>query len=339
MTGKTLCRYNKFGHCKYGDKCHFRHENEKCLTKDCKINDCEKRHPKICIYKRKFGNCKFTTYCSYEHEKSLDICENSDKIVELEKKIENLQQNTNINYHSDLAKKVDIKIETFENKMKILIQLIEEKDSIIKNLEKKLNLVGDKFEKKIEHLENSLKKEQNKSENNHIKCDQCDFTTTSTKGLKTHVRRKHPSISQEVFPLACELCTEELKSKNEMRLHMISHSYIMKENNDLKCEHCDFIGKNDWTMQMHYGKSHSKIMECGLCQFVPKDLENLNIHLKTCETYECDTCDHVTKTIANMKKHIRESKECESSTIYHIKIDRKDVNEANSKEYKQSEIF
>ena len=66
---------------------------------------------------------------------------------------------------------------------------------------------------------------------------------------------------------------------------------------------------------------------------------NLDINLKTCETYECDTCDHVTKTIANMKKHIRESKECESSTIYHIKIDRKDVNEANSKEYKQSEIF
>ena len=41
---EQICRYNKFGYCKYGDKCHFRHINEKCVIKDCKIQDCEKRH-------------------------------------------------------------------------------------------------------------------------------------------------------------------------------------------------------------------------------------------------------------------------------------------------------
>ena len=63
---------------------------------------------------------------------------------------------------------------------------------------------------------------------------------------------------------------------------------------------------------------------------------NLDINLKTCETYECDTCDHIIQTISEMKKHIREN--C-SSTIYHIRVDRKDFNEANVKENKQSEIL
>ena len=171
-----------------------------------------------------------------------------------------------------------------------------------------------------------------KIENEQIPCDQCDFTTTSKKGLKTHVRRKHTAKIQEVFLLACKLCTEE------MRLHMINHSYFMQENN-LKCEHCEFIGKSDRTMHIHYGKLHCKIIECGLCQFVAKDLENLNLHLKTCETYECDTCDHVTKTITEMKKHIRESKQCDSSSIFHIKRNRNNLNEANAKEYKQSKIY
>ena len=171
-----------------------------------------------------------------------------------------------------------------------------------------------------------------KIENEQIPCDQCDFTTTSKKGLKTHVRRKHTAKIQEVFLLACKLCTEE------MRLHMINHSYFMQENN-LKCEHCEFIGKSDRTMHMHYGKLHSKIIECGLCQFVAKDLENLNLHLQTFETYECDICDHVTNTITEMKKHIRESKQCDSSSIFHIQKNRNNCNKASAKEYKQSEIF
>ena len=92
---KKICRYNQFGHCKYGDKCHFKHNTEKCVTKDCNVSDCERRYPKICIYFRKYGRCKFKTYCSFDHEKPKDILENSEKIAELERKVENLQTVTN----------------------------------------------------------------------------------------------------------------------------------------------------------------------------------------------------------------------------------------------------
>ena len=86
MTVK-ICRYNQFGHCKYSEKCRFRHNNEKCDRNDCNVNEFEKRHPKICIFIRKFGKCKFTSYCSYDHEEPRDIIENNEKIAELEKKV------------------------------------------------------------------------------------------------------------------------------------------------------------------------------------------------------------------------------------------------------------
>ena len=36
-------------------------------------------------------------------------------------------------------------------------------------------------------------------------------------------------------------------------------------------------------MEVHVGKSHSEIKECGLCEYEAKDSENLNLHLATCE--------------------------------------------------------
>ena len=252
------------------------------MTKNCNINDCESRHPKICIFKRKYGQCKFTTYCRYDHEKPQDILENSDKILELEKKIENLHQNFKVTDLSGNTKEVNIKIETLENKLKILVQLVEEKDATINKLEEKLRQVEESFEKRIIDLENKFKKEQSnleslkgsletmENENQQIKCDHCDFTTTSKKGLKTHTKRKHSVANLEQFPISCELCKEELGNKKDMRNHMLTHTYSITQNNQLKCEECTFIGDNEWTMYIHFGKQHSKPIECGLSQFKAK---------------------------------------------------------------------
>ena len=130
------------------------------MRKDCKIHDCKKRHPKICIFKSKFGQCKCTTYCKYEHDKASDTFENSDKDLELEKKIEHLQPNLKTTDINILNKEVDNKIETLENKMKILVHLLEEKDLTIGKLEKKQEEVEDKFEKRNKDLEDLIKKEQ-----------------------------------------------------------------------------------------------------------------------------------------------------------------------------------
>jgi hypothetical protein len=65
---------------------------------------------------------------------------------------------------------------------------------------------------------------------------------------------------------------------------MKTHSY---KSALFKCEECEFFGTNHLTMEVHLGKEHSANFECGLCEVEAKDLENLEMHLFTCEIYEC----------------------------------------------------
>ena len=60
-------------------------------------------------------------------------------------------------------------------------------------IEKNLNKV---------YKNNKFKKNVLNRENEKLKCDDCDFTTTSKKGLKTHVKRKHTAK----FPVHCHSC-------------------------------------------------------------------------------------------------------------------------------------
>ena len=57
-----------------------------------------------------------------------------------------------------------------------------------------------------------------------------------------------------------------------MKVHMKTHSYKRAE---FKCEECEFCGESELTMEVHLGKNHGEIFECGMCGFVAKDLENL----------------------------------------------------------------
>ena len=62
-----------------------------------------------------------------------------------------------------------------------------------------------------------------KKEKEKLKCKECDFTTTSEQGLKTHSKRKHEEIKK--YPRSCELCEFKLKNKQELKVHMKQHSY------------------------------------------------------------------------------------------------------------------
>ena len=57
-------------------------------------------------------------------------------------------------------------------------------------------------------------------------------------------------------------------------------------------------------MDVHMGKEHSDILECGLCAFKPKDKEQLEIHLLTCEIYTCTLCDNNFVKLADLKNYV-----------------------------------
>ena len=68
MTHQNVCRYYKFGFCKYKDNCRKMHIHEKCENRCCEIKNCPLRHPRKCSFYRDFKRCKFNEWCKYDHD-------------------------------------------------------------------------------------------------------------------------------------------------------------------------------------------------------------------------------------------------------------------------------
>ena len=262
------CVHFDRGYCKFGEKCKNKHPDKVCNDKDCTNDNCDFCHPNHC----KYGPiCKFyqKKVCLYSHVK-FPCEENISKIEELEKKIlaiekvnktskkesnqdileklEDLERKCQRNVDNDLVKQVEKKIDTFEKQMNNMRKELEAKNAQIAGLELRMDDVNKKHldekkqkEKKIKELENMLKKQDKEKIQNEVeqfKCTQCDFVTTSNKGLKTHVKRKHTEITSDKYPKTCELCDVEVNDQKELKLHMKTHSY--RESN-FRCEDCDFV--------------------------------------------------------------------------------------------------
>ena len=274
-----MCRRNKYEVCKFGDKCRYLHINEICEEQNCNVYNCERRHPQICNYQRTYGRSKFTEYCSYSHNKPGDILENINKIAILEKKIENIQETNNINVSNECKKieNLESKLDNLESQIITMNKASEEKDSLISDLEKRLESIQknclDKFNvkeiemnKKFKDIENVIKK-QKKTKIEQFNCTDCNFTTTSKQGLKTHVKRKHTNLHLDKYPKTCEFCDTEVDDEKQMKLHLKCHTYKEPEDLKYKCEDCDYWGPNELTMEMHTKRCHSEHFDCGLCDF------------------------------------------------------------------------
>ena len=343
---QNVCRKNKIGYCFFGEKCHLRHVDEVCKTENCDVVKCEKRHPRTCKFMRDYGRCKFTTYCKFDHQKCTNISDNAKKLADLEKQLERIQNNNS----AEIEKISNDKFDILGKKCETIVKTLEEKDFMIQNLENNIRIMEEAFENKLKNLEKIVKHEQTKNESLRldlktleiesevIHCEHCDFTTSSNKGFKTHMKRKHSVKNSEKVAFKCEVCEFESNSKLGLKRHMKSHSYIF-EDKKCKCNDCDFTGNNAWTVQIHHGKVHNKNIECGLCDFQSKDLDTLNLHLKTCEIYECNECEFVAKQISNIKKHVKNNIKCKDTMVYHVKIDRDNDEEATVKEYQLCELF
>ena len=313
-----ICRYNKYGYCRYGDKCHFRHNNEICVDDKCDVFECDKRHPIFCKYYGSFKKCKYQE-CAYKHEVINDMKTVDDKINNIEKKLRDEQPNVKIIEKKLVAfeKEYETKIKGLENQLKKMNNLMEENnskfikqeqenaalkvkietlESTTKEIKKKQVDVETKinkvkvldFENKIKCLENTVKKfeESNeiflekikKQESKKYKCSECTYEATSERGLKTHIGRKHQAENGN-FPRTCDLCDFQIKNRKDMKKHMLSHSYKRVEFN---CDECDFYGRDDLAMEMQYRKTHSYLFECVLCESKFIDEEMLELHTFIC---------------------------------------------------------
>ena len=66
MFAETVCAYNKFEFCKFGNTCRKRHVDVIC-EEQCNAQDCERRHPQHCKYLLHYNRCKFGEYGKYKN--------------------------------------------------------------------------------------------------------------------------------------------------------------------------------------------------------------------------------------------------------------------------------
>ena len=270
--------------------------------------------------------------------------------MQLMESLENRMKNTDKN---KLAKEVDKQVEAFDQRFQKLVEAIEVKDSVIVKLEQRLiNIENQNNEnkRKLKDCETSLKKIQKNNENvkeklskidkskpKNLQCNECDFSTSSQQGLKIHKRKKHTKIEASTFPRKCDVCDRELCNKIEMKLHIMTHSYKKVQ---FKCEECDFVGNNEVSMEVHISKVHFEEIECGMCEYAATNLETLELHLVTCQTYECKYCGERFQTISEIKKHMSEEhKGQEYLQIIHAKLNISNSEEIRCKTYYCKDLF
>ena len=93
-------------------------------------------------------------------------------------------------------------------------------------------------------------------------------------------------------------------------------------------------------MEVHVGRNHCETFDCGLCDFVAKDIETLDLNLFTCEFYECYACNKRFKTLTNLKTHFQEEHGVKSHfTVTHAKLNRKNSEVVDEKDYNNEELF
>ena len=328
---ENVCKFNKYGFCKFRSTCRIQDNIEICSKIGCEIDKCSLRHHKVCRYYRDIGYCKYGEWCLFKHESKVS------------KEI------------NDVVKKIDSNHEKYDSNLKILIAKLEEK---IKTFETKLDEISILHWKKIEELEKTIEnsktsktseKLDNKikdieeiqtnliEESGNYKCNECDFETYYKRGLKIHKKKMHKVYS-------CGDCEEIFDTQRDFKVHSYTHSYSSIEKKKVKCNNCEFESNSLNTIEVHVGWCRQKDFECGLCGIVFSDKEDLEIHLRTCEMYECDsyTCWVRGKNLSDMKKHIEEKHE--SSTLgllpllNHLKIDRKDKFNVTSTSYSLKDL-
>ena len=180
---REICKFNKYGYCKFGNKCRQLHNNVTCESKQCKRNVCDKRHPNKCYYYSINNYCKFGSFCRYVHENN----EENLKIVRAKvKKLEN----------------------TLIEQFKVIENLQSELDKKSKTVEV--------LENKVELLESQLEGIHKENLSIFSKCTLCKYSFETKRMLSSHMQKAHKIVTEEIKNKSetCEMCNKTFVPSN-----------------------------------------------------------------------------------------------------------------------------
>ena len=93
------------------------------------------------------------------------------------------------------------------------------------------------------------------------------------------------------------------------------------------------------TLELHIKKFHSEKIPCGLCEYEAEDLEDLEIHNTTCETYRCSECVTIFKSLPEIKDHAGKEHKGKKIWIQHSRRERQNSDFFDTKSYLPRELF
>ena len=196
-----VCKYGKFGFCKFGTGCKRKHFTKVCenLSSCTNINECKKTHPKTCKRFKIENECRFNKDCAYSHVASKlnqEKCSLKDQVEDLEKRVNDL---TNI-------------IES--KKLQQLEKVVHALTRKVLSLEDQVKVMKNKKETDQEDINHKCFTRE--SSFNHE-----DIMSSTPKDLKEKVKEKN-----EEDRFKCKECKYKCKKEATLKKHMITnHSH------------------------------------------------------------------------------------------------------------------
>jgi uncharacterized C2H2 Zn-finger protein len=219
---EDICKFNKFGYCKYKNKCEKDHVREQCKDgQNCEsVKSCTLRHPKMCKRITLEGLCRFGEKCAYSHQRISNFPSLEHENVHEDVKVLKAEVNS---LKKALKSLIDIREESEELKRAVIdikedIKFLDSSNrEVVKriiNLEK--NPTGDLKDKSENYCETILVKKADESHTQEsaedLKCVKCEYIGQTNVSLKKHINTKN-------LKFRCDQCDCTFKKEITLKKH------------------------------------------------------------------------------------------------------------------------
>ena len=129
------------------------------------------------------------------------------------------------------------------------------------------------------------------------KCEECEASYKSKRGLQYHTSSKHKDICY-----SCKYCEYKATTQGDLKTHQES----IHEGVKYPCDQCDYQATRKGNLVTHKKSVHDGVKySCNQCDYHATRKDNLITHKKSVhgQKYSCDNCKYQTGWKKQLKKH------------------------------------
>ncbi|XP_030767650.1 zinc finger protein 845-like [Sitophilus oryzae] len=169
---------------------------------------------------------------------------------------------------------------------------------------------------------------KNSSGKEMLRCNNCDFTSTSKQYLILHLKRSHICKEPESKATAASKIYR-CKQKNCLFVSTVKYTFIQHVKNHRRqktisnlCDLCDFISESADKLAAHKKKVHLtyllKVYKCSQCDFKTVCRNSFKAHSVKHKSYFCNICNEQLVSAYAMVKHRRSHKIQKQKNIIYL---------------------